>query len=396
MEASAAPAPDLKMRRLWLAVHLYLGLSLGLMFVLLGLTGSFLVFYTKIDGLLNNHVQIAQSQSQLSPQAILDKLKASYPERTAGWRIELPMQQDDPVMARYMKPWETRESHFAPLVVTLDPATLSVTSSRLWGTFASTWIYDLHYTLLLDATGKTMVAIASIGILISLLSGIYLWWPQSGNFRSAFSYRRNSHVFRRIYDWHKLSGIYGLILLLMLTVTGIMLERPDWFEDMLGVKSGMQHMGSMPAPPAGAKPARKASVNLDQMAQTALRQFPGSELRWIYTPDSDQDQYQFRLYQQGEPGRRFPKTIVWINYDGELTNIRDHFADNAGDKIMSWLHPLHNGEALGLVGRWIVFVSGFLPLILFITGFLRWRHKKRAARTINDKKLRVQVSIKKG
>lgn len=34
-------------------VHLWLGLSLGLLFVLLGLTGSALVFYPEMDGWLN-------------------------------------------------------------------------------------------------------------------------------------------------------------------------------------------------------------------------------------------------------------------------------------------------------------------------------------------------------
>ncbi|MCB5186276.1 PepSY domain-containing protein [Methylobacillus gramineus] len=390
--------PKRKHRRLWLTVHLYLGLSLGLVFVLMGLTGSFLVFYTKIDNLLNPPTQAIQSTSPPSPQAIIDKLKASYPDREAGWRIELPMHPGDPVMARYLKPRETQGSDFAPLVVILDPATLDISSSRLWGTFASTWIYDLHYTLLLDTSGKTVLAILSIFILISLLSGIYLWWPQAGNFRSALTYRPHAHMLRRIYDWHKLAGLYGLIVLLMLTVTGIMLERPDWFEGMLGTKVGMQHMGSMPAPAAGSHPAPKASVSLDQMAQTALQQFPGSELRWIYTPDSDQGQYQFRLYQPGEPGHRFPKTIVWINHSGQVVNIRDYFADNPGDKIMNWLHPLHNGEALGLTGRWIIVISGLLPLVLFTTGFLRWRHKQQAANAIKDRKHRKEryQSRKKG
>jgi uncharacterized iron-regulated membrane protein len=45
---------------------------------------------------------------------------------------------------------------------------------------------------------------------------------------------------------------------------------------------------------------------------------------------------------------------------------------------LNWLHPLHNGEAFGLTGRILVFLSGLLPLVLFITGFLRWRHKRHA------------------
>ena len=45
--------PTLRLRRLWLTSHLYLGLSLGLLLALLGLTGSFLVFHHAIDEQLN-------------------------------------------------------------------------------------------------------------------------------------------------------------------------------------------------------------------------------------------------------------------------------------------------------------------------------------------------------
>lgn len=379
---------QLKLRRFWLQLHLYLGLSVGAVFVLLGLTGSLLVFYTTLDNLALPAVTRPGSSQPgspqtLSPQAILDKLRADFPTRTAGWRIELPLHEGDPVLARYLKPAETRQLHFAPLMVTLDPHTLEVTSERLWGNTVMTWVYDLHYTLLLDLDGKTILAIASLFMLISLLTGLYLWWPQgSGNWRKAFAYRRNAHLYKRIYDWHKLAGVYGLLVLLILVVSGLMLEKPSWFEPWIGAKHGLQHMGSAAAPPEHAPAVPAAALSLDQMAVIALAQFPGSRLRWIYTPDSAQGQYQFRLYQPGEPGLRFPKTTVQFDLQGQMLGQHDYFADSAGDKLLNWLHPLHNGEAFGLVGRWLVLLSGLLPLLLFVTGWLRWRHKRRAAHLI--------------
>ena len=37
---------------------------------------------------------------------------------------------------------------------------------------------------------------------------------------------------------------------------------------------------------------------------------------------------------------------------------------------------LPHNEIGGIVGRGIVFMSGLLPLILYATGFIRWRQKK--------------------
>lgn len=382
----------LKLRRFWLQLHLYLGLSVGALFVLLGLTGSLLVFYTTLDNLALPAVSSHSPAQPVSPQAILDKLRADFPTRTAGWRIELPLHAGDPVLARYLKPAETRQQHFAPLMVTLDPHTLQVTSQRLWGDTVMTWLYDLHYTLLLDLDGKTVLAIVSLMLLVSLASGIYLWWPQAQkqsqnegaarNWRKAFAYRRNAHLYKRIYDWHKLAGVYGLVLLLTLVLSGLMLEKPSWFEGWIGAKHGLQHMGSAATPPEHDLAVPAAALSLDQMAKIALAQFPGSRLRWIYTPDSAQGQYQFRLYQAGEPGLRFPKTTVQFDPQGGLLGKHDYFADSAGDKLLNWLHPLHNGEAFGLMGRWLVLLSGLLPLLLFVTGWLRWRQKRRAARVM--------------
>jgi uncharacterized iron-regulated membrane protein len=364
------------MRRYWLAAHLYLGLLLGGFFVLLGLTGSLLVFYPEIDQALNSNIA-PKSQTanvvKVSPQAVLNQLRAQLPQRTLGWRIEMPLNASRPIMARYMKAEEKKGQHFAPLVVTLDPQTLAVTSSRFWGDFIVTWLYDLHYNLLLDEAGKTFLAIVGLFLMLSVGSGLYLWWPRNGNFKSALAIRKNAHIKRRVYDWHKTAGLVGCVFLLVLCVTGVMLEKPLWFESIL----------AMPAPlftpkTEASTPNGKPGLSLDTVANIAQAQFPQAELRWIYTPDNAQGVYQVRLYQAGEVGRRFPKTMVWIEqFTGEVLAVRDAKKDVFGDTVVAWLHPLHNGEAFGLLGRWLIFLSGFVPLILFITGIMRWRHKQK-------------------
>ncbi|HOY70779.1 MAG TPA: PepSY-associated TM helix domain-containing protein [Methylotenera sp.] len=364
------------MRRYWLAAHLYLGLLLGGFAVLLGLTGSLLVFYPEIDQALNPHIATSTNiGAPVSSQAVLNQLRAQFPERTLGWRIEMPLNASRPIMARYMKAEEKAGKHFAPLVVTIDPQSLAVTSSRFWGDFAVTWLYDLHYTLLLEETGKTVLAIIGLLLLVSVGSGLYLWWPRSGHFKSAFAWRKNAHIKRRVYDWHKTAGLLGCVFLLVLSVTGVMLEKPHWFESTL----------AMPAPLFEPKNAvsqanGQPAISLDKAVEMAKQRFPQAEVRWIYTPDNAQGVYQVRLYQAGEVGRRFPKTMVWIEqYTGEILAVRDARQDFFGDTVVAWLHPLHNGEAFGLFGRWLIFFSGFVPLILFVTGIMRWRHKRSNA-----------------
>jgi uncharacterized iron-regulated membrane protein len=69
---------------------------------------------------------------------------------------------------------------------------------------------------------------------------------------------------------------------------------------------------------------------------------------------------------------------VWIDaYDGRVLAIQDARARHAGNALLAWLHPLHNGEAFGLIGQWLTVAAGLLPLLLFVTGLMRWRHKAR-------------------
>ena len=71
--------------------------------------------------------------------------------------------------------------------------------------------------------------------------------------------------------------------------------------------------------------------------------------------------------------------MVWLDqYSGAVLKVRDWRNFTAGDTFVAWLFPLHNGEAFGLTGRGIVCVTGFAPLVLYVTGIRMWWLKRRA------------------
>jgi uncharacterized iron-regulated membrane protein len=131
---------------------------LGLLFALLGLTGSLLVFYPELDLVLNPQRAVRMPAPLTSFNGIVEALQQAEPARPAPgasncrWATtrRLP-----PATTSRLKP----PSAFAPLILTLDPASLRVTSQRFWGDDLFTWIYDLHYSLLLGNTGKSCSAL---------------------------------------------------------------------------------------------------------------------------------------------------------------------------------------------------------------------------------------------
>lgn len=364
------------LRRAWLRVHLYLGLVLGGLFAGLGLSGSALVFYLELDALLNPQTVVVQPAAAPSPDAVLQRLQALHPERDGPWRIEMPLAPDRPVMARYYDPPETAGRGFAPLMLTLDPLTLAETSHRFWGDYAMTWLYDLHYTLLAGPAGRSVVGWTGVLLLVSLLTGLALWWPGGKRLTAALQPVLRKGPVRRTYDLHVLGGIYGLVLLATLAFTGVVLALPEIVRPVVAAASPL-------APgfrgPAGLVGEGEPSLSLDAALAIARLQFPDGELRWVETPGKQGRPISLRFYRAGEPGRRFARNQVWVDPGtGAILAVRDTRQDSAGERFMDWMHPLHNGEAFGLAGRLLACVGGLLPLLLLVTGWLRWRHKRVA------------------
>ena len=235
-------------------LHQWTGLSLGLIFVLLGLSGSWLAFYPELDQLLHPEQVAAPGAGAIPLAPVVAALRAAEPGRPGPWRIELPRWEGAPIGARYYHPAETRERHFAPLMLTLDPHSLRLSRKYFWGEDPSTWIYDLHYTLLLGDLGRTLLGGVAGLLLLLLLSGLLLWWPRPGRWRGALSIKAGAVWKRRIYDWHVKPGVYTLVLMLPLTLTGLMLVVPHWFAPLIEGLGPVSRNDQAPAPATGFVP----------------------------------------------------------------------------------------------------------------------------------------------
>jgi uncharacterized iron-regulated membrane protein len=366
-------------RRFWVLCHLYLGLGIGGMFALLSLTGSVLVFYIEIDRWLTPELRIVvpEAQPPASLQEMINALQQAHPQREHSWRLEIPQRDDEALVARYYRAEETIHLDFAPLISAVNPYTLQVVSNRFWGQYPMTWLFDLHYTLLLGADGTTLVAVAGLLGLLSLITGMVLWWPSTGRWRKALTWRWRRGSARQIYDLHVLPGVYSVVLLFLLTVTGIILARPDWFTPLLEKTGALYQVPTLNS----VRAAGQQRLSADVAWTAAQAVFPDAQLRWLHTPETDDGVYFMRFEQAAEPGRRFPISRVWVDqYSGEVLASFDPLSAGFADTFMAWQHPLHNGEAFGLLGRLLVALSGLLPTVLLTTGIIRWRQKSVASR----------------
>lgn len=366
-----------RLRRAVRRVHLWLGLTLGGLFVLLGLTGSVLVFYPELDALLHPEIRVEGSGSPDWDLA-LATVRAAYPDKVGPWRFEVTG-KPGAIPARYYDPPERPGYAFRPMMVWLSPDGAHVLRRDYWGEYAVTFIYDLHYRLLLGELGGKVLGWLGFGLLALLLSGLWAWWPR-GSWIKALRFKRHVPPQRSLRDWHKLGGLSGLVFLLILTVTGMMLELPKESDATLNaIGLPVDHPSHVHQQPTAAN--NNPGILPSQAIRVAMFALPDARLAWIETPPVRGGFFKLRMQVPGDPSYRFPHSFIWVDSkSGAVNAIQDARKGGTGTTINNWVHPLHDGSAGGLPGRLIAAIVGLIPLFLFVTGWQRWRVRRAPSR----------------
>jgi uncharacterized iron-regulated membrane protein len=363
-------------RRQWLRIHSILALSIGLLFVLMGFTGSLNVVGPELDRWLNPELTvIPRPGAELSPDQLLASVKAAHPRRFGAWRLQFPESPESPAIAWYDKPIETGEEPYAPLMVAVDPYTGEILANRFWGhTFAS-WVYRLHSQWLLGGFGRTLAGLTGLALLASLATGLRLWLPARRRLRQALTVKSRTGFKRRIFDLHRVAGIYGLPILITAALTGLHLAFPS----LLTTVTGASDFGHHEAPDAEELAASAAvsvtPLNLAQIVLIARGLFPNAAVDSVTTPRASNGMYRVDFLR---PGEHHALTAVWVDpYSGQIRHSRNSANFDRGQRFVNAIRPLHNGSLLGATGRIMAFLAGFLPLALYLTGIIHWLHKRR-------------------
>jgi uncharacterized iron-regulated membrane protein len=353
-------------------LHKYAGLIAGLLLAVSGVSGSLLVFHDTLDEWLTPRLLSDPTAEAVSLETVLAAAAAAVPGR-APQRLNLSRGPGSPHEVRF----EARPGAPGPLQVSVTPAG-EVRAIRDWGQYPSSWVYRLHYNLLAGTTGHYVVGAGGLLLLFFCLSGLYLWWPRgrrAGRWRRALTLRRDAGRFRFYFDLHRTAGFYLLPVLLVVAFSGVSLVFPGAVRALVGAVLPLD------APPAPHVEPNGAALSVDQVVARGRRAFPDAVLTRVDLPGVPTDPYRLAFNQPDEPWSNYGATRVWVDqYNGAILDIYNPLTSAAGSQVMSWQFPLHNGDALGLAGRWLILVSGLLPGLLFATGLYLWWRKRKPRR----------------
>jgi uncharacterized iron-regulated membrane protein len=355
-------------------VHLWLGLSLGLLFVLLGLTGSALVFYVGIDEALHPAARSAvqtPGPGWISP--VWDRAVATARLRgfdPAGkWSFEVTG-AGGAVPARYYPPSLNGDHHAPRQMVWFSADGGTILRVAPWGGYLMSWLYELHMELLAGDTGLQIVGWSGVALLVLLVTGVVAWWPR-GSWAKALAFKRDAAPIRRLRDWHKLVGVWSAALLIVLVATGVILALPV-------VKAALLAPDAVPDPRS--RSTMGARISVIRALGVARDALPDATLAFVDVPGAIDAPYRVRVQVPGDPHRRFPGSYVFVDqHDARVLAIHDIRRGNIGTTINAWVRPLHDGSVGGWPVRILAVLIGVTPTILFVTGFLHWQ-RRRAVR----------------
>jgi uncharacterized iron-regulated membrane protein len=362
---------------MWL--HRWLGLSVGAVLVLIGITGSFNVFYREIDAVLNAELYTPRGpEHRVTLAEVMQAAEAAdsapittiiAPDRT--WPVWVVTHAHPSGDIRHPVLWTTM----------IDPSNGKVLGQRDYTHSLVFTIYRLHSTLLLAQWwGKELVGSIGAVLIISCLSGLYLWWPRPGLLWRSISVRKGVSPLRLWIELHQTAGFWALLPFVMIAVTGFGLVYPGAVRPIVGLLSPAT---PYPSPTIEQEQATGTGLPAERIIELARAAKPGRDITLLNPPSRGRNTWRVLVRPPGADPALRSRGALWLDpWTGAIVHDRTSDAMSMGNRYMTEQLWLHNGATFGFVGRLLVFACGFMPLVLFITGFLIWRNKRQSRRTL--------------
>ena len=158
-----------------------------------------------------------------------------------------------------------------------------------------------------------------------------------------------------------------------MSFTGILISFPE------AARVAVAFFGPLSEPTRNVPATRPASVDADRAAEIARALYPAATVTAIGFPAGPQAVYRIALREAGDGSAR-PVTQVWVDpVSGDVVRRVDRASQTRGDAFLALQRPLHEGDALGGVGRALVFAVGWLPPLFVVTGAMMWLRGRRVS-----------------
>lgn len=375
-------------------LHLWMALAFGLVFVVLGLTGSILVWFDELDHGFNPTLfdtgRELVAASAIAPDVIQAAVEKLSVDRRYGrpQLIMIPATNAEVITAWYPAQASRDAGIFQQewsRQVLLDPLTHQIKGERNWGEYGVSspllmpTIFHLHRYVLLGDIGRKLISISGLVLILMTVSGFYLWFPKASwkAWRQALSVNFKTSAAAIVFRLHRMLGFFALPVFIVLGFSGAYFNQPKWLAPVINSVFPITQAKQAEVLPREPQ-FKQGSIEVAHALSIAQQQFPTARISRLGLPSSKDARYEVRLRQGNEVHRGDGATRISIDANsGQILRMSDPLQGQSGDRLLSWLFPLHTGMAFGLAGRIFICCFGIIPLIMMWSGWRMWRKRRR-------------------
>lgn len=392
------------LKKVFFETHWFLGITLGIVLSVVGVTGAMLSFEHEILRAINPGVLSVEARQQplLTPAELAEKVKTADPARTV---TGVTVSSDPTEPARVMlAPLQGAGGGPRGETRLVDPYTGEALGQPAGQAFFR-FTMQIHRWLAggefgAQDVGKQIVALSTIACIIFCVTGLYLRWPRKPlDWRVWLALDLRLKGRALLWRLHIIVGTWLLIPYVIMSLTGLTWSYEWWrgaLMDLAGAPRPAQ-MGQMQAggPQQGGP---QGGSRQEGSRQGGGQPAPAVDLAAVWTVFNGQvksyDTASIRLptrpgqalqvtYRDADaPHERANNTLTLDPKTLAPTGHRRYADLPLGQKLVGSFFPLHSGEYFGVVGL-VVFMLASLAMPLFaVTGWILYlaRRKRKKAK----------------
>lgn len=355
-----------KLRQPALILHRYAGVIAGILLVIIGLTGSSLVFSEELDYFLNPQIlQVIPKDKRVPLETVLSNVREAHPHLKAH-RIIVPQKLE----GVYTVMVESPSKEYTDVYV--NPYSGTILGSRPWKQTLGGFLIELHVNLFAGNFGEKVVGVCGLLLLLLSLTGMILW-PGWKRLVPGVKIRWKAPNRLVNYDIHKVVGILSLLFLALLALTGVAMT---FYEMADPAVNWLTRTPPTPDPPTSQLIAGATPMALDEVLHNADAALAGAETTKIFpakTPEAAVNVWK-KSPQDAHP---YGSSYVYLDqYSGVVLRVENSLEVPPNTWVWNQIYLLHIGTFGGLTTRVLYAVVGLSPIALSIKGFVLWRHRQ--------------------
>ena len=391
------------MRKIFRNIHLWLSVPFGILITLICFSGAALVFEKEVMELCHRELYFVKKveAAPLPMEQLMTKVAATLPDSVSVTGVNISSDPERAYQVTLSKP--RRASMY------VDQYTGEITGKYERAPFFN-FMFRMHRWLLDSMKqdggifwGKMIVGTSTLMFVFVLISGVVVWWPRTRKaLKNSLKIVANKGWRRFWYDLHVAGGMYALVFLLAMALTGLTWSF-QWYRTGFYKTFGVEVQPSMghgnAAANATAKGGKRDGKPEGREGRGAHRYSPYTNWQQVYeqlaeaNPDYKQISVSDGSASVAVPrfgNQRGTDRYKFNPRNGEITETTLYKdLDNSG-KIRGWIYSVNVGSWGGMLTRILTFVAALIGASLPLTGYYLWIRKKIKRRPASPKFLSAE------